>query len=131
MPRRKTKRRLEMGEEAWNEYQKERKLQKVRTWRARNVEKVSRWRRRRKNELIEYKGGKCEHCGFDKPWPECYDFHHRDPSEKNFQIGGCTRSIKILKVEADKCVMLCAICHRGFHVGRIKLQNNLSLIFKE
>lgn len=51
---------------------------------------------KRRNNLkikaIEYKGGKCEICGYDK-CVDALDFHHLDPSEKEFRISdGYTRS---------------------------------------
>lgn len=111
----KSKRRLEMGEEKWAEYQKERKKRKVEVYRKKNVRKVVEWRRRTKQKLIEYKGGKCEMCGFDKPYVSCYDFHHVNPNEKEFRIGGSTKSFEKQRVEVDKCQLLCKNCHAEVH----------------
>lgn len=109
--------RKEMGETKWAEYQKERKNSKAMTWRARNVQKVVDWRRRTKEKLITYKGGKCQKCGYDKSCPSAFDFHHRDPTMKEFGIGskGSTRSFEKLKAEADKCDLLCCRCHAEVH----------------
>ena len=111
------KKRLEMGEEKWEEYQKKRKINKAKVWRAKNVERVVDWRRRTKERLIEYKGGKCQKCGYDKDCPSAYDFHHRDPSIKSFGISskGITRSLEQLKIEVDKCDLLCCRCHAELH----------------
>lgn len=111
------KRRKEMGEEAWAEYQKKRKINKVKNWRSRNVQKVVDWRRRAKQRLIAYKGGKCEICGYDKDCPSSFHFHHKNPSEKSFGIGskGITRKLEVLKQEVDKCQLLCANCHAEVH----------------
>jgi len=41
-------------------------------------------------------------------------FHHLDPTTKEFDIysgGGRTHSIKKLKAEIEKCVIICANCH--------------------
>lgn len=46
---------------------------------------VMNWRNRTKIKLIEYKGNKCEKCGFCKPIPSAYDFHHNDPQKKDFE----------------------------------------------
>lgn len=110
-------RRKEMGEEAWIEYQKQRKIDKAKAWRSRNSERVVDCRRRNKERLIEYKGGQCERCGFKKDCPSCFHFHHKDPNEKSFGIGenGATRSLKLLKLEADKCELLCSNCHAEVH----------------
>jgi hypothetical protein len=71
-------------------------------------------RRRNKIRLVEYKGGKCEICGYDK-CIDALEFHHLDPNEKEFGIAGDTRSLEKLKKEADKCVLICANCHRELH----------------
>ncbi len=65
--------------------------------------------------LIAYKGGKCERCGYDKS-SRALEFHHLNPSEKDFGISKVlTRSIQSLKEEADKCVLLCSNCHAEVH----------------
>lgn len=65
--------------------------------------------------LIAYKGGKCERCGYDKS-SRALEFHHLNPSEKDFGISKVlTRSIQSLKEEADKCVLLCSNCHAEIH----------------
>jgi formate-dependent nitrite reductase cytochrome c552 subunit len=45
------------------------------------------------------------------------EFHHLEPSEKDFGIGskGHTRSFEKIKLELDKCNLLCANCHREEH----------------
>lgn len=76
---------------------------------------VNKRRRKLKQMAIEYKGGECEHCGYNK-CPEVFDFHHRDPSKKDFGIGGIgSIAWGRLKLELDKCVLLCANCHREEH----------------
>jgi len=42
-------------------------------------------RRRIKADSIEYKGGKCRICGYDR-CDGALQFHHLDPSKKDFQI---------------------------------------------
>ena len=65
--------------------------------------------------LIAYKGGKCERCGYDKS-SRALEFHHLNPSEKDFGISKVlTRSIQSLKEEADKCILLCSKCHAEIH----------------
>jgi len=71
----------------------------------------------KKLELIELFGGKCEKCGYDKNI-SAFDFHHKNPYEKNFEVK--VQNIKsktedeILN-EAMKCILLCANCHRELH----------------
>lgn len=68
-------------------------------------------RRRQKQRAIDYLGGKCIICGFDKH-PAALTFHHRDPSTKGFEV---SKYIQIawsrVVVELDKCDLLCANCH--------------------
>lgn len=80
-----------------------------------NYNRVYDRRRKIKHELVEYKGGKCEKCGYDK-CEEALDFHHLDPNKKDFTISSYANlSIKKLKEETDKCVLVCANCHREIH----------------
>ena len=77
---------------------------------------VSDRRKKVKRMAVEYKGGECEVCGYNK-CVDAFDFHHKDPKEKEFSIssGGRTRAWKKIKVELDKCVLLCSNCHRETH----------------
>jgi hypothetical protein len=67
-----------------------------------------------KARLVELAGGKCLDCKGVFP-PVCYDFHHRDPSSKLFEISGM-RLIQWaepeLLEELAKCDLLCSNCHR-------------------
>jgi hypothetical protein len=76
---------------------------------------VMNWRNRAKLRLIEYKGGRCERCGYCKPIPAAYDFHHPNPAQKDFMISGKSWGFDRLKAEADKCVLLCKNCHAEVH----------------
>lgn len=80
------------------------------------TEAVSKRRAKVKAMALEYKGGKCSQCGYDK-CTSALEFHHNDPSVKEFGIGfkGETRSWERTKRELDKCVLLCANCHREAH----------------
>ena len=74
--------------------------------------------RGRKNKAlyIEYKGGKCEHCGYNK-CNEALEFHHIDPSIKDPTFQSMRYwSIEKAKIELDKCLLLCSNCHREEHV---------------
>ena len=113
-----SKRRREMGEDAWAEYQRQRKNAKSEHYRQKNVEKVIRSRQKKKRILIEYKGGKCTRCELKIDIPDVYDFHHRDPNEKEFglaQNSGKNLSLERCKKEADKCDLLCKNCHAIVH----------------
>lgn len=75
-----------------------------------------------KEMAIEYKGGKCQICGYDK-CKGALEFHHLNPEEKDFGIGakGYTRAWDTVKQELDKCIMVCANCHREIHNGLVDL----------
>ena len=77
---------------------------------------VTERRRKLKQMAVEYKGGKCEKCGYSK-CINALEFHHLDPSQKDFGIGtnGHTRSWERTKIELDKCIMVCSNCHREIH----------------
>ena len=91
-------------------------------------------RRRNKIKLVEYKGGKCERCGYDK-CIDALEFHHLNPNEKDFGLScGDTRSLEKLKKEADKCIMVCANCHREIHAEereKIRLEKENEKIARE
>ena len=72
-----------------------------------------------KAKLIEYKGGKCQECGYNK-CQGALQFHHRNPLEKEFNlshinINETTFSMDKLYAEVDKCDLLCANCHFEKH----------------
>lgn len=80
--------------------------------------KVIDWRRRQKEKLVEYKGGKCEKCGYNKSI-QALQFHHLNPEEKDFSISGKSYSFERMKKEVDKCIMVCANCHIEIHENEI------------
>jgi len=74
-------------------------------------------RRDDKKIYLEYAGGECVKCGYDK-CPAALTFHHRNPEEKEFWIGGLSERINSIyelseriKNEIEKCDLLCANCH--------------------
>lgn len=75
---------------------------------------VSSWRKRTKVRLVEYKGGKCYKCGYNRCL-DALEFHHEDPRKKELTISGSSKSFDKLKAEADKCYLLCSNCHRELH----------------
>ena len=75
---------------------------------------VVEWRVRTKQKLVDYKGGECCRCGYKKE-TKALTFHHLNPEEKDFTIGGKSWSFERLKKEVDKCILLCANCHIETH----------------
>ena len=77
---------------------------------------TNKFRDNKKQQLVDYKGGKCQLCGYNT----CLDalvFHHLKPEEKSFELNkrSLTKSIARLKKEADKCALLCHNCHTEVH----------------
>lgn len=72
--------------------------------------------------VVEYKGGKCKICGYNK-YVGAFDLHHCKDSPKEFglSVRGLTRSWEKIKKEANKCILLCANCHREVHGGKTQL----------
>jgi hypothetical protein len=79
-------------------------------------EAVQRRRDKLKILAVAYKGGSCSLCGYNK-CIRALEFHHTDPTQKDFGISakGITRSFEKMKVELDKCILVCANCHREIH----------------
>ena len=93
-------------------------------WRCKKcrVEAVQKRRDKLKELAVHYKGGRCSICGYDR-CIGALEFHHVDPNVKEFGIGnGNTKSFEVLKKELDKCILVCANCHREIHHG--KKRNN-------
>jgi 5-methylcytosine-specific restriction endonuclease McrA len=83
---------------------------------------VQRRREKVRRMAVEYKGGRCQVCGYDR-CIEALEFHHLNPTQKDFGISqkGYTRSWEKVKEEVDKCILLCANCHRECHAGMLQL----------
>lgn len=81
-----------------------------------SYENVKKHRKKIKEELVLYKGGKCEICGYDKCLG-ALDFHHLNPNEKDFSISDSSKyhNLEEMKKEVDKCILVCANCHREIH----------------
>ena len=83
---------------------------------AKTYRSLKKRRQRRKLELVRMRGGRCEDCAYDR-LPAALEFHHRDPSTKEFGLGNFQGSWERLLAEAAKCDLLCANCHRLRHAG--------------
>lgn len=71
-------------------------------------------RQERKLDLVTAYGGQCVDCGYST-CPQALQFHHRDPSTKDFGLGEFSGRLDRLIEEAAKCDLLCANCHRIRH----------------
>lgn len=95
------------------------RLQRVKT--KSDYDGVKDIRHRKKEALVEYKGGKCQICGYNR-CIQALDFHHLNPAEKDFRLSSSSKSLDELKKEADKCILVCSNCHREIHAG-LKILN--------
>jgi len=71
-------------------------------------------------------GSTCYACDRDGP-PALFEFHHWNADEKDFAISdsGVPRRWTKMVAELEKCVMLCANCHREVHAGVRELRPTL------
>lgn len=76
---------------------------------------VKGFRKKNKQRAIDYKGSKCERCGYAK-CNSALEFHHLDPNEKDFSpSSNMNMAWDKIKTEIDKCILVCANCHREIH----------------
>ncbi len=78
---------------------------------------VKNLRTKLKQFSFEYLGGVCKRCGSGDLPLCCYQFHHRNPKEKEINISELfyVKNHKKMKKELDKCDLLCANCHMIIH----------------
>jgi predicted HNH restriction endonuclease len=87
-------------------------------WLAYKTEYHTEKRRAKKAAAVERFGSLCAHCGRNYP-DAVFEFHHRHETAKSgtpaklFGLRDTT-----INDELDKCVMLCANCHRMEHIRR-------------
>ena len=84
-------------------------------------EKNRRFAENRRKWLVEFKKTlKCMRC--EENHPATLTFHHKESSEKSFEIGNALClgvSLKRLKAEIEKCEVLCANCHAKEHLAHL------------
>tara|TARA_R110000782_G_C14621619_1_gene393317 strand:+ start:111 stop:608 length:498 start_codon:yes stop_codon:yes gene_type:complete len=85
-------------------------------WLQKRNKKVTDDGQQKKQRAVDFLGGKCIDCSGVFPLP-VYDFHHLDPSVKEYNLGDRLRKKDFsgLEQELKKCVLLCANCHRIRH----------------
>lgn len=68
-----------------------------------------------KKQAVDYKGGKCVRCGYDKCLASL-DFHHIDPKQKDQNWAKMHHwAFDKIKKELDKCILVCKNCHGEIH----------------
>jgi predicted HNH restriction endonuclease len=78
------------------------------------TERIYERSRKQKHLGVVHKGGKCIICGYNKS-EAALEFHHVDPSKKEFGFKSSWINLERLFKELDKCVLVCANCHREIH----------------
>ena len=84
---------------------------------SKSAKAVKEWRKNTKLKLIVCMGSKCQICKYNK-CNEALEFHHIEPSEKDFSLSAIRANPKnwdSIKKELEKCILLCANCHREVH----------------
>ncbi len=72
-------------------------------------------KRANKQKAVEYKGGKCQRCGYSKCL-SALEFHHVDGEAKEEILSVLARrTFDKMKPELDKCILVCVNCHREIH----------------
>ena len=67
----------------------------------------------------EYKKkSKCSICGDDRWY--VLDFHHKDDKKNSISALSKRGSLRLLKEELEKCIPVCANCHREIHYNEDK-----------
>ena len=84
--------------------------------RANNYFRVKHSRKIMKERSVEHKGGKCEICNYSK-CIQALEFHHKNPNKKEFSLSQTRMysSWNKIKKELNKCILVCANCHREIH----------------
>lgn len=75
--------------------------------------------RRLKDKAIKFMGGKCTDC--EGKFHRCvYDFHHTDGMKEMNPSYALTMKWERAVKELEKCVLLCANCHRMRHFKEVE-----------
>jgi hypothetical protein len=121
----------------WNEDNPEKYNLKCKRWYRKNRTKAIQESKKRYEEYTKYllslkENKSCIRCGFNE-YPIILQFHHRDENIKDFGISEAIynkRSLienpEILKIEIEKCDLLCPNCHFIVHYLK-RLENKKPL----
>ena len=89
-----------------------------------NSKNVQEWRNNTKLRALRCFGNKCQLCGYSK-CIQALEFHHIDPSLKDFSFSSAISTIKsweYLVTELKKCVLVCTNCHREIHYNNLYIE---------
>lgn len=77
-------------------------------------EKIMRVQRRKKQHAVDAFGGECCICGYNK-CINALEFHHIEGKEEKPSYVVMRWSWERAKKELEKCILVCANCHREIH----------------
>jgi endogenous inhibitor of DNA gyrase (YacG/DUF329 family) len=95
--------------------------------RCKNKYYVDKRRKALKRKAVDYKGGRCVLCGYDKTL-EALSFHHVGGKDFGISSRGHTRSWERVIQELDACILVCHNCHAEIHAG---LHDDAALLSNE
>ena len=91
-----------------------------------SYQNVKTFRQRLKERAVYVLGSKCQICGYNK-CITALEFHHINPQEKDINFNdNANRSWEKTRKELQKCILVCANCHREIHAGLIDNSQLLS-----
>ena len=106
----KTKEEVNQYNREWYHKNKERRLALTKKWKDKQRQLYNDY----KKTLSCAKCGEAETC--------CLDFHHLDPTQKDKSVAqfmtdnnGFAKALR----EIEKCIVVCANCHRKIHAGLV------------
>jgi len=81
-------------------------------------------RREKQQALFSMFDYTCQNCGIIEETLGFFEFHHKDPHNKDKEVGSMLNSASFETVlkEVEKCIMLCPNCHKREH-----LKENMTL----
>lgn len=89
-------------------------VSKSRCKKCHNIYSITRFKENKK-KAVEYKGGKCIICGYNKCM-RSLSFHHRNPKFKDPNWNKMRNwKFEKIKKELDKCDLVCNNCHGEIH----------------
>jgi len=97
------------------------RIEATKKWQAKNPDKIKKYheitQKRYSDIMHELKSNGCAICGYDK-CDTALEFHHVNPQDKKFTCGVdgfIIHNSKDFKEELNKCILLCANCHKELH----------------
>ena len=107
----------------WSEKKKNKRRSMCKRCQVKHLKDVYKRKQKVVDEIKEQSG--CKKCGDKRSY--VLDFHHLDPTIKEMPISAMLNSCNIENIlrEIEKCVVLCANCHREFHY--LENQSNLTI----